>query len=362
MEEPGWDDLYEIGTAAVVDKMVKVPDGTLRVLVRGLERIRLERRVQDEPYLAGEFTKVPDVVAESDEVEALTRNVQTLFQRIIGLVAYLPEELQIALANVDEPTAPGQLRRLAPADQDRGEAAAPRARRTSRSDCASCCAPRPRARAARARQPIQSQMQSEMEKGQREFFLRQQLKAIQEELGEGDEQQAELTELRARIDEAGLPEDAYKAATRELSRLEKLPSAAAEYGVIRTYLDWIISLPWAKTTEDNLDLERAREILDEDHYDLEKVKDRILEYLAVSKLKSDVSGPDPLLRRAARRRQDLARTVDRPHARPQFRRASRSAACATRPRSAATGGRTSARCPGRSSARSATPTRRTPCS
>src|ERR687888_2418233 len=138
---------------------------------------------------------------------------------------------------------------------------------------------------------IQSQVQEEMEKGQREFFLRQQLKAIQEELGEGDAEQAEINELRRRFAEMDLPEEARKAADRELARLEKLPPAAAEYGVIRTYLDWVLSLPWSETTEDNLDLERARQILDEDHYDLEKVKERILEYLAVSKLKNDVSGP-----------------------------------------------------------------------
>jgi ATP-dependent Lon protease len=138
---------------------------------------------------------------------------------------------------------------------------------------------------------IQSQVQSEMEKGQREYFLRQQLKAIQEELGEGDEQQAEVNELRTQLAELELPEDVRKAAERELSRLEKLPPAAAEYGVIRTYLDWIITLPWDKTTEDNLDLEQARRVLDEDHFDLDKVKDRIVEYLAVSKLKGDVSGP-----------------------------------------------------------------------
>jgi ATP-dependent Lon protease len=130
-----------------------------------------------------------------------------------------------------------------------------------------------------------------MEKGQREFFLRQQLKAIQDELGEGDEQQAELAELREQIEEKDLPEDVRKAVDRELARLEKLPPAAAEYGVIRTYLDWILTLPWSETTEDNLDLVRARTVLDEDHYDLEKVKDRILEYLAVSKLKNDLSGP-----------------------------------------------------------------------
>src|SRR4029077_21232663 len=129
------------------------------------------------------------------------------------------------------------------------------------------------------------------EKGQRDYFLRQQLKAIQDELGEGDEQQAEINELRQRLDELELPEDAEKAARRELARLEKLPPAAAEYGVIRTYLDWILTLPWNKVTEDNLDLDQARKVLDEDHFDLDKVKDRIIEYLAVSKLKGDVSGP-----------------------------------------------------------------------
>src|SRR5262249_31801159 len=124
-----------------------------------------------------------------------------------------------------------------------------------------------------------------MEKGQREYFLRQQLKAIQDELGEGDEQQAEIAELRGQIEQADVPEEPLKAANRELGRLEKLPPAAAEYGVIRTYLEWIITLPWSKTTEDNLDLEQARTVLDEDHFDLDKVKERIIEYLAVSKLK-----------------------------------------------------------------------------
>jgi len=291
VDEPTWGDLYEIGTAAIVDKMVKVPDGSLRILVRGLERIRLERPVQDQPYLAGEFTAVPDLVVESDEVEALMRNVQTLFQRIIGLVPYLPEELQIALANVDEPIAlanfVASLLRIKTEEKQRlleTVAIQERLRELLR-------LLNRELELLELGSRIQSQMQSEMEKGQREFFLRQQLKAIQDELGEGDEQEAEIAELRARIDEAELPEDVHKAATRELSRLEKLPPAAAEYGVIRTYLDWILSLPWSTTTEDNLDLERARVILDEDHYDLEKVKERIIEYLAVSKLKKDVSGP-----------------------------------------------------------------------
>jgi ATP-dependent Lon protease len=291
VEEPGWDDLHEVGTAAVVEKMIKVPDGSLRILVRGLERIRLERRVQDEPYLLGEFTEVPDVFVESDEVEALSRNVQTLFQRIIELVPYLPEELQLALANVEDPGAlcnfVASLLRVKTEEKQRlleladVEARLRELLRLLNREL----------ELLELGSKIQSQMQSEMEKGQREFFLRQQLRAIQEELGETDEQQAEIAELRARIEEAELPEEAHKAAVRELARLEKLPAAAAEYGVIRTYLDWILSLPWTKTTEDDLDLERARRVLDEDHYDLDKVKERIIEYLAVAKLKRDASGP-----------------------------------------------------------------------
>ncbi|MGB2874548.1 MAG: endopeptidase La [Gaiellaceae bacterium] len=291
VEQPGWDDLYETGTAAVVHKMIRVPDGTLRILVQGLGRVRLDRSLQDDPYLVGEFVEVPDVVEESQELEALTRSVQTEFGRLISLVPYLPAELELAAANVDDPSALSHLvastLRLK-TEEKQGL--------LEQADVAS-----------RLRQilvilnrelevvelgsKIQSQVQSEMEKGQREFFLRQQLKAIQDELGEGDEQQAELAELRQRIEEKNLPEEARKAADRELARLEKLPPAAAEYGVIRTYLDWILTLPWTETTEDNLDLDRARRILDEDHYDLEKVKERILEYLAVSKLKNDLSGP-----------------------------------------------------------------------
>ncbi len=290
-EEPGWDDLYEIGTAAVVHKMIRVPDGSLRILVQGVGRIRLQRHVQDGPYLVGEFEEVPDAVEETPELEALTRSVQNEFSRLISEVPYLPAELELAAANVDDPSALSHL-------------------------VASTLRLKTEEKQALLEQPdvavrlreilailgreleivelgskIQSQVQSDMEKGQREFFLRQQLKAIQDELGEGDEQQAEINELRGQMEEKHLPEDAKKAVERELARLEKLPPAAAEYGVIRTYLDWILSLPWNETTEDNLDLRRARQILDEDHYDLEKVKERILEYLAVSKLKNEVSGP-----------------------------------------------------------------------
>jgi ATP-dependent Lon protease len=290
VEQPGWDDLYEVGTAAIVHKLIKVPDGTLRILVQGLERIQLDRRVQEDPFLVGEFSLLPDVDSDSRETEALTRNVQMLFGRIVGLVPYLPPELELAAANVDDP---GALSHLVAStlrlktEEKQQLLAEPNVER--RLHELSVILSR-ELEVFELGTKIQSQVQSELEKGQREYFLRQQLKAIQDELGEGDPEQAELQELRERVDAADLPEGARKAVDRELGRLERLPAASAEYGVIRTYLDWILSLPWSKTTEDNLDLDRARQILDEDHYDLEKVKDRIIESLAVAKLKDDVSG------------------------------------------------------------------------
>ena len=271
--------------------MIKVPDGTLRILVQGLQRVRLVEPEQEEPYLTAELEELPDVLPDSPEVEALTRNVQAQFTHIIGMTPYLPEELQLAAANVDDPSALCHL-----------IASTLRLKTEERQELLETVNVEERLRAvslilnrevemSELGSKIQSQVASEIDKGQREFFLRQQLKAIQDELGEGDEQQAEINELRGLIEEKNLPEHALKAATRELARLEKLPPAAAEYGVIRTYLDWIISLPWTEQTKDDLDLDRARQILDEDHFDLEKVKERIIEYLAVSKLKNDLSGP-----------------------------------------------------------------------
>ncbi len=290
-EQPGFKDLYEVGTAAVIHKMIRVPDGTLRILVQGLRRIRLEEPVQVEPYLVGRFVEVPDVLEETPEVEALTRNVQALFARIIALVPYLPEELELAAANVDDPSAlchlvASTLRLKTEEKQELLEdvSVEQRLRHVSR-------ILNRELEVFELGTRIQSQVQSEMEKGQREFFLRQQMKAIQDELGESDPERAEVEELRERLRSIPLPEDVHKAAERELSRLERLPSAAAEHGVIRTYLEWILTLPWDASTPDNLDLEHAQTVLDQDHYDLEKVKERIIEYLAVSKLKDDLSGP-----------------------------------------------------------------------
>jgi ATP-dependent Lon protease len=290
-EEPGPEDLYEIGVVGVVARMLKVPDGTLRVLVQGTQRVRLGPYVAEQPYLVARIGELPDAIEEGPELEALTRNVQRTFSEIIEQIPYLPEELQMAVANLDDPAAlahliAGALRISTEEKQRLLEELEVVARLRHLSQILAR-----ELEVVQLGSQIQSQVESEIDKGQREFFLRQQMKAIQDELGEGDEQQAEVNELREKIEAAKLPEHAQKAADRELSRLEKLPPAAAEHGVIRTYLEWLVELPWAAETEDNLDIAHAREVLDADHYDLEKVKDRILEYLAVRKLKPDSPGP-----------------------------------------------------------------------
>ncbi len=290
-EEPGPDDLYDVGVAGVVARMLKVPDGTIRILVQGTKRVRVGDFVQTEPYLVARVSELPDQIEPSPELQALTRNVQTTFSEIIEQIPYLPEELQMMVANLDDPSAlshliAGSLRIPVAEKQQLLEEVdvAKRLRHLSQILAREL-------EVVRLGSQIQSQVESEIDKGQREYLLREQMKAIQAELGEGDEQQAEINELRNRLEEADLPEHARKAAERELSRLERLPPAAAEYGVIRTYLEWLVELPWNTRTEDNLDISHAREVLDEDHYDLEKVKDRILEYLAVRKLNPESHGP-----------------------------------------------------------------------
>jgi ATP-dependent Lon protease len=291
LEEPGPDELFDVGVVGIVARMLKVPDGSIRILVQGTERVRLGDYVAEEPYLVARIEPLPDVIEPSPELEALTRNVQRTFTEIIEQIPYLPEELQLAVTNVDEPSAlshliAGALRISTAEKQELLEQVdvGRRLRRLSEILAREL-------EVIQLGSKIQSEVQSEIDKGQREYYLREQLKAIQQELGEGDEQQAEINELRERIEAADLPEQALKQAERELGRLERLPPAAAEYGVIRTYLEWIIELPWGMSTEDNLDIAHAREVLDADHYDLEKVKDRILEYLAVRQLNPGSQGP-----------------------------------------------------------------------
>ena len=290
-DTPGPEQLYEVGVVGVVTRMLKVPDGTIRVLVQGSQRVRLGPYIAESPYLVARITEMPDRVDPSPELEALTRNVQRTFSDIIEQIPYLPEELQMAVTNVDDPSAlshliAGALRISTEEKQSLLEEVDVTKRLRMLSEIL--------ARELEVIQlgsQIQSEVQSSIDKGQREYFLREQLKAIQAELGEEDEQVAEANELRERLDAANLPEAVQQVADRELSRLEKLPPAAAEHGVIRTYLEWLVDLPWDKRTVDNLDIEHARKVLDDDHYDMEKIKDRILEYLAVRKLNPDSPGP-----------------------------------------------------------------------
>ena len=286
-EEPAPDELYTVGVAGVVARMLKVPDGTLRILVHGAQRVELGDYVATEPYLVARVTEAPDVVNPSPELEALHRNVQATFSRIIEEVPYLPEELQLAVTNLDDPAElahmiAGALR----IKTDEKQALLEERDVAKRLRLLSELLAR-ELELVEIGSKIQSQVQSEMDKGQREYFLRQQLKAIQEELGEVDETAAEATELREQLEAAGLPEHAQKQAERELQRFERLPPQAAEHGVIRTYLEWLATLPWSKQTEDHFDLKESRATLDRDHYDIERVKDRILEFLAVRKLKPD---------------------------------------------------------------------------
>ncbi len=289
VETPSPEDLYEVGVIGVVARMIRVPDGTLRVLIQGGQRVRVERWVPGKPYLVAEVAEAPDVVEQTPELIALMRNVQQTFTNIVEEVPYLPEELQIMVANVEDPSAlthliAGALRLRTEEKQALLEEldVAKRLRRLSEILAREL-------ELVAIGSKIQSQVQSELEKGQREYFLRQQLKAIQEELGEANEVQAEANELRDQL-AIELPEEVRKQVDRELARLERLQPAMAEYGVVRGYLEWIAALPWGKGTEDNLDLGHAEVVLNEDHYDIEQVKDRILEFLAVRKLKPDARG------------------------------------------------------------------------
>ncbi len=291
LERPGPESIERVGVAGVVARMLKVPDGTIRILVQGTARVRLGRFLATDPYLVAQVEEIPDEVEPSPELRALTANVQRSFSEIIDAIPYLPEELQLAVTNVEDPSAlahliAGALRIPTPEKQELLEEVNVSARLRRLSEILAR-----ELEVIKLGTQIQSQVQEGIDKGQREFYLREQLRAIQEELGEEDDQQAEIAELRERIEAAELPEQARTAADRELRRLERLPTSAAEYGVIRTYLEWLVDLPWAQRTEDNLDIEHAREVLDADHYDLDQVKDRILEYLAVRRLAPDSSGP-----------------------------------------------------------------------
>ncbi len=286
VEEPSPEQIYEIGTAAQVHRVLKAPDGTIRLAVQGLERIRLTEFVQGKPYLRARVEVLPETLEEGLDIDGTARAVQDLFRRLVELDSQMPDELAVMAANVENARQLAYL--VASSTRLEMEDAQQLLEMDSVQD-----------KLLRLTQllhnevdvlelghKIQSQAQGEMEKMQKDFFLREQIKAIQKELGEEDEQVADIRELEERIEGAGMPEEAHKEALRELNRMRRMPIQAAEYSVIKTYLDLMVSLPWQQTTEDNLDITHAREVLEEDHYGLDEIKDRIVEYLAVRRLRA----------------------------------------------------------------------------
>jgi len=294
LDEPLQADLYPVGTATHIHKMFRLPDGSLRLIVQGLSRVRLEQVVAIKPYLRATTSAAEDELKDADrlEIDALLRNIKSNFQKVVSLSPLLSDDLQTLALNIEEPARladfiASSLSTLSTATkQEVLETLDVRARMDSLNRILI-----KELEVLELGSKIQSQVQSEVGRNQREYFLREQLKAIQKELGEDDDQQKEIEELREKIDAAGMPEAVLKEAHRELDRLSRMPAAAAEYTVSRTYLDWLVALPWNKRTEEVIDLARTKRILDEEHSGLAKAKDRILEYLAVRKLNPVVKGP-----------------------------------------------------------------------
>ncbi len=291
IENPGPDDVQRVGTIGVIQKMLKVPDGTLRCIVAGQQVFKVEQFTQVSPYMVAAYTELPDVTVEDEQLVAMQRNLAGLFQKLLSYLPQAPREMEMEVQNITDPAVltyfVASTMRLETSDRQ----ALLEERDTAKRMRKLTMLLTKELEVVELGHKIQSDIQREMEKNQREFYLRQQLRAIQEELGEVDPQLAELNEVREKIEAAGMPEDVKKAADRELDRLSKVPQASPEYSVIRTYLDWLVTLPWNSETADHIDIKAARTILDEDHYDLDKIKDRIIEYLAVGKLKKKLTGP-----------------------------------------------------------------------
>ncbi len=290
-EEPGMEDLYPTVCVGSVLKMLKFPDGSTRIVCQGLFRASLKEVVQTEPYLLGQIEPQEDVVEEGVELDALLHHVNRLFQRMVEQSQQVPEELQVAAMNTREP---GRLADLLgsslPFSIEEKQKLLGEINVRVRLEKLGQFLSRQLA-VLELSSKIQEQVGSEISKAQRDHFLRQQIKAIQEELGEGEGDNPELDELWGRLKAAKPPAEVLHEAEREIERLAGMHPSSAEYSIVRTYLDWMAVLPWSKSSRDRLDLRRARKILDADHYDLEKIKERILEYLAVRKLKKDMKGP-----------------------------------------------------------------------
>src|SRR4051795_13137886 len=294
IEEPGQADLFTVGTATHIHKMFKLPDSSLRLIVQGLARLTMDEIVSTQPYLRARVSAVAEDLNDADrlEIDALARNIKTNFQQVVSLSPLLSDDLQTLAVNITEP---GRLADFIASSlstistavkQEVLETLDIRARLDDLNRILI-----KELEVLELGSKIQSQVQSEVGKNQREYFLREQMKAIQKELGEGDDQTKEIEELAEKIEAAGMPELVKKEALRELDRLSKMPVAAAKYTVSRTYLDWLIALPWNKRSDEVIDLPLTKGVLDADHSGLEKAKDRILEYLAVRKLNPAVKGP-----------------------------------------------------------------------
>jgi len=287
LDTPEPEDLYSVGTVAIVHRLFRAPDGSIRLLVQGLARFRLGEFVHLDPYLKANVEIFPEMIDDDVEVEALARNARDQFEHIAEMIPSIPRELVASVVGLEDPLQTiytiANFQRMDLNDAQELLELDPVLEKLRKLITILTH----EVEMLEIGQKIQNEARSEIDKVQREYFLREQLKAIQRELGEGDEQTVEAEEFRQKIQVAEMPEEADKMARRELDRLSRLPSAAAEYGVIRTYLDWLVSLPWSISTQDDLDISRARKVLDKDHYGLKDVKERILEFLAVRKLKEE---------------------------------------------------------------------------
>jgi len=291
IEDPKETDLYSVGVAALILRMIRELDGSQRVIVQGVSRIRLKEYLQKEPYFKVRCEPLDEEQVQGVEIDALIMNLKNLFQRAVELAPYLTTELGSMVSNIRSPSILADLiasnLNLSTAEkQGILETFDVRERLTKVHLFLN-----KEVQVLELGNKIQSQVKEDMDRTQREYYLREQMKAIKKELGELDEHSTEIKELREKIKKAKMLPEAQTAAEKELERLAKIPPASAEYTVARTYLDWLVELPWSERTEDNLDIDNGQRILDEDHYDLEKVKKRILEYLAVRKLKADMKGP-----------------------------------------------------------------------
>ena len=291
IEDPKETDLYSVGVAALILRMIRELDGSQRVIVQGVSRMKVKEYFQREPYYKAKVEVIDEGLVQGVEIDALMMNLKNLFQRAVELAPYLTSELGTMVSNIKSPAIladliASNLNISTTEKQGILETFDIRERLTKVHFFLN-----KEVQVLELGNKIQSQVKEDMDRTQREYYLREQLKAIKKELGELDEHSTEIKELKEKIKKAKMPTEALAAAEKELDRLAKIPPASAEYTVARTYLDWLAELPWSETTEDNLDIDNAQKTLDEDHYDLEKVKKRILEYLAVRKLKADMKGP-----------------------------------------------------------------------